>query len=142
MGLAFFYELFPEQSEVETLAISLDDEQAAVYKLPASQYFFCEQICPNPDCRCNEVIATVCAPNFTGNLASLIIGFEDTDKAPTVKPALDAPQSQYSDRLARLLFDRLKRDPPAAARLQRHYDLVKKRAIRDLARHKFLTSAK
>ena len=136
MDPIFFYEWFPELSETETLTISLTKEDAAGYGLPAAQYFCIEVICPNPDCDCHEVVVTVVGDHFSGPLAHLRVELGDERKA-RVNLDAEMSQSQYAEKLVRLLNDRLSREPLLAAQLQRHYGLVKKRSARESARRQF-----
>lgn len=135
MGLVHFFEWFPEQSEMESLIISLSSAEAARCGLPPAQYFFCEQFCPNPECECHEVLLTVVGNCFNGPLASLRVRFGDAGTV-RVEPWPDAPQSQHCVKIVRLLGERLNRESALASQFRRHYALVKKRASRQSARRR------
>jgi hypothetical protein len=116
--------------------------EARNYKLPAAQYTFYEQICSNPDCRCGDVCVSVFGSVFSGELARLVISLPESNGEPKVQTAQGAPQSEYTPLLMRLLQERLKRDPNLVRTFCRHYELVKKRAVRDAARSDLLKSVR
>jgi hypothetical protein len=112
----------------ETRTIDLFRPQNGI---PAGSYGLFEFYCPDPDCDCRRVLIQVVEKEHpTRVLAAIGYGF-DRD-AKDAGPFLDPMNAQcpYAPALLRLVEGMVLRDASYVARLERHYDIVK-RAARD-----------
>ena len=98
--------------------------------IPAGSYGFIEPYCPDPNCDCRRVMINVVEEKQpTKFLASIGYGFDR--QAQYAGPYLDPLNEQcpYAEALMRLVERTALNDPAYAARLKRHYALVKQAAV-------------
>jgi hypothetical protein len=125
-----FLSVEPDLAVKETRTVTLFAPREGI---PAGEYGFVECYCPDPDCNCRSVLIEVVAREHpTRVLAAISLKF-DRD-AEYAGPFLDPMNAQgpYADALLRLFIGVALSDPAYLARLERHYDQVK-RAARDPA---------
>lgn len=123
--------MFPEVAEVETRNVTLLNHPT----LPADRYYFAEFFCDDPACDCRRVMVSVLAKSRLGqpdqwDLATISHAFEPPDPASPIC----VPGQTYIEPLRRQsphapalfdLFRQLLLDEAYAARLVRHYAMVK-----------------
>jgi hypothetical protein len=137
MQLIMLFSLFPDVARRETRSITVPDRTpaGAVPPIPAGQYGFAECFCVDPKCDCRRVIVAVLSTRHKRQVATINHAFEKPAKGSVVKEQtfLDPlnPQSKWSDTLMRLFLTILGDDPAYAARIVRHYKMVKD-AVKDL----------
>ncbi|HKZ82930.1 MAG TPA: hypothetical protein VJ793_04660 [Anaerolineae bacterium] len=125
MNLIPFVHLFRDQAIAETRVITTRDYPG----LPDDEYALVESYCPDPKCNCRRVMLHVLprrqAQSF---LAAISFGFDRDDEM--AGPFLDPLnlQSQYAEILLDLVTAQVLTDSTYIARLESHYNQVKKAA--------------
>jgi hypothetical protein len=117
-----FHLLFPEIAERETRNLTLLGRHGARPRT----YGLLEAYCPDPTCDCRRVMINVVDVDHLddGYLAAISFGFDrDADLAGPFLDPINA-QSPFADMLLEHVAVVLS-DPMYAARLERHYGLVK-----------------
>jgi hypothetical protein len=125
-----FLSVEPALAEKETRTVTLFAPREGI---PAGKYGLLEFYCPDPDCDCRRVMIKVLANSDPGSfLAAISYGFDRDaeDAGPFLDPLNE--QCPYAPALLRLVKNVVLRDASYVARLERHYDRVK-RAARDPA---------
>ena len=126
MNLIPFFIVEPELGPRETRVINLPALRDGV---PAGSYGILEFYCPSPACDCRRVLLNIVEEKRPDHfLASISFAF-DRDGDMT-GPLLDPinPQSRYAGKLLQLVEEMVLSDLRYAARLERHYAIVKRAA--------------
>jgi len=126
MYLIPFIMVEPELAERETRSIMILERQNGI---PPGNYGLLELYCPDPACDCRRVMLDVAEERHpTRVLAAISYGFDRDD--PEAGPFLDPlnEQSRYASALLKLVSEVVLSDRRYLARLERHYDIVKKAA--------------
>jgi hypothetical protein len=121
-----FIRVDPELAVKETRTVTLNRPRAGI---PVGSYALIESYCPDPECDCRRVMINVVEEKQpTHYLASIGYGFDrdDEDAGPYLDPLSE--QCAYAGALLMLVQEVGLSDPAYLARLQRHYDLVKRAA--------------
>lgn len=131
MSNRWFTQMFPEVAEIETRSITLLNHPT----LPADKYYFAEFYCDDPACDCRRVIVSVMAASRLDapdpfDLATFSHAFEPPDpRSPIFVPGQTFIEPMHRQSLhAPALFDlfcQMVQDEAYAARLVRHYEMVK-----------------
>jgi len=130
MSIMAFHRLFPHIAEMETRSLTLYplSDPTKVRDVPNGLYSFLESYCVDPRCDCRRVLISVFADTQRRVVATISHSFEwpGRDDVTPEQTFLDSlnPQSQYSQALLRLFLEGVL-DPGYAARLVRHYTIVK-----------------
>jgi hypothetical protein len=121
-----FFQVEPDLAAKETRTAILFEPRDGI---PAGSYGFIESYCPDPDCDCRRAMINVVEEKQpTQYLASIGYGFDrDGENAG---PYLDLLNEQcpYAEALMRLVERVALSDAGYVARLERHYDLVRRAA--------------
>jgi hypothetical protein len=122
MYLTAFGYLFPDRVETETRVITTRGYPG----LPDDDYALLESYCTDPRCDCRRVMINVLGRR-QGPIQLATISFAFDPDADLRGPFLDPlnPQSDHSPILLDLVTAVLE-DPPYLARLESHYDDVKR----------------
>jgi hypothetical protein len=126
MYLIPFYIVDPELAARETRVLHLLVPQDG---LPVGSYGLLEFYCPDPDCDCRRVMLNIAEEKDPDRfLASISYGFDQDDEM--AGPFLDPmnPQSECAEELLQLVEGTVLSDSRYVARLERHYELVKRAA--------------
>lgn len=121
-----FVQVEPDIAAKETRTATLFEPREGI---PVGTYGLSESYCPDPDCDCRRVMINVVdKENPRGYLASIGYGFDRDveDAGPYLDPLNE--QCPYAEALMRLVQQVALNDPSYVARLERHYDLVKRAA--------------
>ncbi len=137
MSHTAFSHLFPRIAENETRVITILSR--AITGLPKGKYAFMEFYCTDSDCDCRNVYIHVNDLRTGKQLATISYGWEslefykdwmggedetlETFKGPALAPL--NRQSKYADLLLAVFKETIETDQEYAARLVRHYHLVK-----------------
>jgi hypothetical protein len=122
-----FFQVDPDLAAKETRTVTLFEPRDGI---PSGTYGLIESYCPDPDCDCRRVMINVVEEKRpTRYLASIGYGFDR--EAEDAGPYLDALNEQcaYAEALMRLVQDVALSDRRYVARLERHYELVKRAAV-------------
>jgi hypothetical protein len=123
MGMMLFHALFPEVAERETRTATVPPGNP----VPPDSYVFLDLYCVDPGCDCRRAMINVLADSTKQHLATINHAFDaanaDEDLGQTFLDPLNT-QSRWAEPLRRLFLELL-RDPDYAARLERHYAMVK-----------------
>lgn len=122
-ALVPFVFMFRQQGEAETRVLTCRNHPV----IPDDEYGLMESFCPDLQCDCRRVILNVMARRQQAVLASISYGFDRETKL--AGPFLDPlnPQSKYAHLFLTVVEDVLS-DPAYVARLEAHYDQVKRAA--------------
>jgi hypothetical protein len=121
-----FVQVEPDLAEKETRTATLFEPRDGI---PAGTYGLIESYCPDPDCDCRRVMINVAEKKHPAHiLASIGFGFDRDaeDAGPYLDPLNE--QCPYAGALMRLVQEVALSDPRYVARLERHYDLVRRAA--------------
>jgi len=133
-----FGDFFPDIAQKETRVITVIDQ--ATTGLPPGEYGFIDLYCTDPECDCRNVYIQVVSKKHPSPLATICYGWESLAyykkwmgisddkilvefKGPAL--AMSGIQSQYAGQLLSIFKQFIQTDKEYAARLQRHYRLVK-----------------
>ena len=125
-GMANLYELLPEVAATETRSVSIRGPgQTAI---PGDDYGFLEYYCTDRKCDCQRVLITVLARSTSRIVATISHSFDPPEPGGLVdeQTFLDplGAQSPFAADLLDLFRD-VVLDDAYAARLRRHYRMVK-----------------
>ena len=117
-----FHELFPEQAWKEYRVMDLFKHEV----IPPDGYALIESYCIDPDCDCRRVMLNVLSRQGRQHVATISFGFDRDDEV--AGPYLDSlnPQSEYAEALLELVEELILSDPDYVARLESHYQQVKR----------------
>jgi hypothetical protein len=119
-----FFKVDRELAARETRTVTLFQAREGI---PAGAYGLIESYCPDAACDCRRVMINVIEKERPAQvLASIGYGFdrEAEDAGPYLDPLNE--QCSYAGALMRLVAQVVLNDPAYVARLERHYDLVKR----------------
>ena len=122
-----FLQVEPDLAARETRTTTLFEPRDG---MPAGSYGLIEWYCPDPDCNCRRVMINVVEKERPKHfLASISYGFDRDaeDAGPYLDPLSE--QCSYAGALIPLVKEVALSDPRYVARLERHYDLVRRAAI-------------
>jgi hypothetical protein len=127
MYLIPFVVVEPELGAQETRVLYV---LAKTDELPTGSYGLLECYCPDPDCDCRRVLLIVVEERQPGRPLAYISYAFDED-AEMAGPLLDPinPQSEYAEVLLERVEDFVLTDSRYVARLERHYQMVKRAAV-------------
>jgi hypothetical protein len=132
MSMVFFHVLFPDVARVETREVIIQppDDPLDPSEIPPGHYGLVERYCVDPECDCRRVMITVLGQEHKQPLATISHAFERPPKGhhtpwQTFLDPLNV-QSQWSDNFLDLFVNFVLAHGDYAARLVRHYTLVKK----------------
>jgi len=120
-AMVIFGRMFRDLAEKETRVITTIDHP----KLGSESYALVDVYCVAPDCDCRRVMINVIRDRDTQHLATLNWAFDedDLDRGPFLDPL--NTQSELSDELLKMVEETVLVDKRYAARLERHYRMVK-----------------
>ena len=121
-----FLRVEPDLAAAETRTVTLFKPRE---EIPAGSYGLIESYCPDPDCDCRRVMINVVEKEHPRRyLAAISYAFDRDikDAGPYLDPLNE--QCSYAGALLRLVEQVVLRDARYVARLERHYDLVKRAA--------------
>jgi len=126
MYLTRFIDIFREQGIAETRSFTTQGSPG----LPDDEYGLIECYCTDPECDCRRVMLNVVRRTRAkrGYVASISYGFDRDDEM--AGPFLDPlnPQSEYAEPLLEVVREAVLSDRAYLARLESHYQLVKRAA--------------
>jgi hypothetical protein len=132
MNVLPFISLFPEVARHETRSVTLTAGSVVRgdVRPPPDDYGFLEHYCADPACDCRRVILAVMSRSQARQVGTISHSFEPPGRGALIKEQtfLDplGPQSPFSPGLL-AVFQDIVLDAEYAARLVRHYRMVKKR---------------
>ena len=121
-----FLRVEPALAAAETRTVTLFEPRDGI---PPGSYGLIESYCPDPDCDCRRVMINVVEKEHPRRyLAAIGYAFDRDikDAGPYLDPLNE--QCSYAGALLRLVEQVVLRDARYVARLERHYDLVKRAA--------------
>jgi len=133
MGMVALFALFPEIAKRETREVTIlpPGYPADSPRIPPGRYGFVESYCVDPACDCRRVMVNVLSAEQRSHLATINHAFEPPPPGDVMEAEgqtfLDPlnTQSQWSEEFLDMFLKLVLPSPGYAARLVRHYMLVK-----------------